>query len=148
MEFARLSDTEVTGYNRGAILGSAEITGTCTAQDWTVSPPYTWDVRMYSAPNGVLTAKTQEEVDIIIFSELKLSSQQQVKTDCQGHIYAAYPAPIQQSMSLGIYPSEQCDAMILFIAECIEEEDRVNDLIAAALNQDELDAATPIWPEA
>jgi len=51
-------------------------------------------------------------------------------------------------MALGIYPSEQNDAMVVFIAACIEEENRVHDLLPTATTVEEVDAINPVWPEA
>jgi len=72
MNFAYLPDWTVTGYGRGAEEGTEEITGTCTPQDWNVLPQeYNKDVRCYTAPNGILTAKSQADVDSIIAKDEK-----------------------------------------------------------------------------
>jgi len=72
MNFAYLSDWTVTGHGRGAEDGTEELTGTCTDQACDVLPQeYNKDIRCYTAPNGILTAKSQSEVDLIITNDEK-----------------------------------------------------------------------------
>jgi len=119
--------------------------GTCTAQEMS------WDreAQYYTAPGGVLTPMTPQEMEVVEFDNQKIYAKDDVKTSCQNHIYNNYSAPIQQSMALGIYPSEQCDTMVQFIADCIAMENTNNDLLEAATTatciSDIVDAI--VWPE-
>lgn len=68
------------------------------------------------------------------------------REECEAHIYEAYPVPIQSSMALGVYPDAAVTKMKNFIAACIEEENRVFDLIEAAATEAAINLIIPIWP--
>ena len=71
------------------------------------------------------------------------------KEACTDHILETYKGPIQRSAALGVYPQIKCDAIRDFIANCVEEENRVFALLEAATTMAELEAIeSPTWPEA
>lgn len=142
MNFAYKEDGVVTGLNRAGQGG--ELTGNCTPQELV----HGMVAEYYSAPDGTLLAKSQAEIDILEFNSKKETSKLQVKQECQDHIYKYYPAPIQQSMALGIYPSEQNDVMVLFIASCVEYENTINDDLTAVTTEFQVDQimANISWP--
>lgn len=148
MEFAHLADHTVTGFNRAAQPDTDEITGTCTPQHWNVAPPNSYDVRMYVEVDGVPIAKSKPEIDAILWDDVKQSAMTDVRDACQRNIYDYFSAPVQQSMSLGIYPSEKTDAMTMFIANCIEYENLKHDELSAATTQFQIDQimAGIAWP--
>jgi len=49
-------------------------------------------------------------------------------------------------MALGIYPSEMSDEMVLFIADCIETENTLNEQYELATTEAELEAVVINWP--
>jgi hypothetical protein len=78
----------------------------------------------------------------------KEEMQQANKAACTARILGRYPAPIQQSAALGVYPVDVRDTMVEFIAACIAEENRLFDLIEAATALNQLAAISPpTWPE-
>jgi len=77
----------------------------------------------------------------------KSGTQAANRTACTAHILASYSIEIQSSMSLGIYPGVEVEAMTTFIAACIAEENRCFDLIEAAMTEEEINAITPTWME-
>jgi len=142
MQFSYLDTDEVTGLNRAGV--APELTGTCTNAQRTNGMV----AEYYTAPSGVLTPKTQVEVEAIEFDNSKATTLTQTTADCQAHIYSYYSAPVQQSMTIGVYPSEMYDAMVVFIAACIEYENSLNDQLEAAMDQEAIDLilAGITWP--
>ena len=142
MNFAYKDTDEVTGLNRAGV--APELTGQCTPQQLT----HGMVAEYYTAPSGVLTPKSQVEIDVIEFNASKASTLTKTTADCQTHIYSYYSAPVQQSMTIGVYPSEMYDAMVVFIAACIEYENSLNDQLEAAVNQAAIDTilAGVTWP--
>ena len=80
------------------------------------------------------------------FAELKSGYQSEARNSCQAYIYSFYPPPIQQSMALGIYPSEMLTVMTVFIAACIEAENIANEQYEIATTEAELEAVSIVWP--
>ncbi len=143
MQFAYKDATwEVTGLNRAGQSG--ELTGQCAPQDLTEGMVSAY----YTAPSGVLIPRTQAEIDAIDFTAGKDATLASTTADCQSHIYGYYPAPVQQSMTMGVYPSEMYDVMVVFIAACIEYENSLNDQLEAATDQAAIDLilAGIVWP--
>ena len=142
MQFSYLDTDEVTGLNRAGV--APELTGQCTPQQLT----HGMVAEYYTAPSGVLTPKSQAEIDVIEFNASKASTLTKTTADCQTHIYSYYSAPVQQSMTIGVYPSEMYDVMVVFIAACIEYENSLNDQLELTVDQAEIDVilAGIIWP--
>ena len=142
MNFAYKDTDEVTGLNRAGV--APELTGQCTPQQLT----HGMVAEYYTAPNGVLTPKTPEAIDAIEFNNSKATTLAKTTTDCQVHIYGYYSAPVQQSMTLGVYPSEMYDVMVVFIAACVEYENSLHDQLEVATTQSEIDTilAGVTWP--
>jgi len=80
------------------------------------------------------------------FEEWKEQYKNDAKINCSNNIYSFYPVPVQQSMALGIYPSEMSDVMVLFIADCIETENTLNEQYELATTEAELEAVVINWP--
>jgi len=86
-------------------------------------------------------------LDAELFEDEKVRVQKANKATCEAHILAKYPLTVQSSMSLGVYPADQKATMVNFIADCIAEENRVFDLAAAVVTQEELASIIPSFPE-
>jgi len=78
-------------------------------------------------------------------NEARRRLQTRNKKACRGHILAKYPVEIQHSMNAGVYGSESLTAYQEFLAACIAEENRVFDLLEAAIDPTIIE--TPNWPE-
>jgi len=104
-------------------------------------PEYTWN------PAEGRVDKTFVVTDISL-ADMRVKIQNQIKADCTARILAAYPEPIQRSAGLGIYTTAVINAMTVFIAGCIEEENRCFDELEAATTLAEVEAVTPTFPEA
>ena len=88
------------------------------------------------------------EQDAVDLAEAIPAKQTQIKQECTAHILAAYPEPIQRSAAMGIYSANITNAMAIFIAGCIEEENRCYDALEAATTLEEVDLIAPVFPEA
>lgn len=77
----------------------------------------------------------------------KVRAQTHSKAVCEEYILKRYPLTVQSSMSLGVYPADQKDTMVNFIASCVDEENRVFDLIESASTLEEVQSVIPSWPE-
>lgn len=102
----------------------------------------------YVVVGGNIKVRPKSEISDRKLIKKKRNLQFLFKTKCREHIIRHYPIEIQSSMSLGIYPDSETIAMKNFIANCIEEENRVFDEIELATNDEQLDRITPIFPEA
>ena len=106
------------------------------------------DLKYTNAVSGEvveMSSAEQDEVDIV---EARTSKQNLTKQQCMSHILASYPEPIQRSAGMDVYSSAAKDAMQSFIAGCINEENRCFDAADAATTVAEVDAVTPVFPEA
>lgn len=98
------------------------------------------DGELYVAqPDGTWLSATPLDV-------VKSKRQLKWQAECQDRIYLAYPQEIQMSMSLGVYQDEFVAEATDYIAACIQEENRVFDLIEAAGTASEARGITPVWP--
>lgn len=92
-----------------------------------------------------MTLTDQGAVDL---AETIPARQTAIKQECTAHILAAYPEPIQRSAAMGIYSSDVIDKIKVFIARCVEEENRCYDLLEIATTIEAVGAVTPKFPEA
>jgi len=105
MKFAYKVDGTVTGLNRAG--QGEELTGTCTPQDLSVHPPHTTDVRMYTCPNGVLTPKTQVEIEALLANEksgkLLKETQEARENAFTSKFLADSEAPVEVTIAEGTF---------------------------------------------
>ena len=82
------------------------------------------------------------------FEEIKALAIVENRGKCSSCILSVYSLNIQSSMNLGIYPEIEKNVMTDFIAGCIEEENRVFDLLDKAENETEIEAvlSTVVYP--
>lgn len=106
------------------------------------------DLKYTKVVSGEIVEMSLAEQDKVDLTEAIPARQIQIKQECTAHILAAYPEPIQRSAAMGIYSSGVIDAMKIFIAGCIEEENRCFDEIDAATTTEAVGAVTPKFPEA
>ena len=107
-----------------------------------------YDMKYTKVVAGEVVEMSLAEQDAVDLTEAIPARQTQIKQECTAHILAAYPEPIQRSAAIGIYSSGVIDAMKIFIAGCIEEENRCFDEIDAATTTEAVGAVTPKFPEA
>lgn len=153
MKYAWVEDAvgngQVTKLGQGATEPN-EKEGEITPQQLTVLPQeYNMSAKMYEVVNSIFQAKSEAAREALILADIRSAKQSVIKAQCQEYIYGIYPAPIQSSLSLGIYSSTDVDIAREFIAACIEEENRVFDLLASEdiTSVSEIDAIEPIWPD-
>lgn len=105
------------------------------------------EVDKFSEPDKAdKAAKEAKYLSALLTSERE-RIQKAHKASCQQVIYEEYPAPIQSSASLDVYPSAVKEAMVERIALIIAEENRVYDLLDKATTLNELyDVEEPVWP--
>jgi len=113
-----------------------EVTATEASQKWAIV-------------NKFKTEAEEAEYLESVFVSTRESRQNNNKEACTDHILETFPEPIQRSAALGVYPQAKCDAIRDFVANCVEEENRVFALLEAATTMAELEAIeSPTWPEA
>ena len=108
-----------------------------------------------SEGNIPFTAEEEAEWDVKdtaweagAFDRTKDELQSKNKDACKSHILSIYPIEIQASMNAGVYSALAFEAYQTFLAACINEENRVFDLLEAATTIDELTLVPePIYPE-
>lgn len=133
----------VTGINRGAVDGEQELNEPTTAFTKGYVPDY------YEITFGkVFSVKSEDDIGALKLVNRKVSMQASAKSTCENLILTKYPLPIQSSMSLGVYPDAEVRACKGFIADCIEEENRIFGLVEAASDELDLQLIAPNWPEA
>lgn len=148
MKFAWINDGNgngpVTGLNRAGNINDGEETGIITPQNLV----HGMDHNAYEIVAGVFTPFGQEDMVDLELGYARTTAINDVKNYCKDWIIKAYPLEVQSSMSLGVYPEAVVITGVNFIADCIEEENRVNALFIAATSlQDIEDAiATISWP--
>ena len=106
------------------------------------------DLKYTKVVAGEVVEMSLAEQDAVDLAEAIPAKQTQIKQECTAHILVAYPEPIQRSAAMGIYSSSVIDAMKIFIAGCIEEENRCFDEIDAVATTEAVGAVTPKFPEA
>lgn len=106
------------------------------------------DLKYTKVVAGKVVEMSLAEQDKVDLAEAIPARQTQIRQQCTAHILAAYPEPIQRSAAMGIYSSGVIDAMKIFIAGCIEEENRCFDEIDAATTTEAVGAVAPKFPEA
>ena len=133
--FVNTPQPEITNL-QNVVDDGLEITATEASQKWSVV-------------NKFETVAEEAEYLESVFVATRESRQNNNKEACTAHILGAYPDPIQRSAALGVYPQAKCDAIRDFVANCVEEENRVFALLEAATTMAELEAIeSPTWPEA
>ena len=106
------------------------------------------NLKYTKAVSGEVVEMSLAEQDKVDLTEAIPARQTQIRQQCTAHILAAYPEPIQRSAAIGIYSSGVIDAMKIFIAGCIEEENRCFDEIEAATTTEAVDIVNAKFPEA
>ncbi|MCK4529058.1 hypothetical protein KAW18_16965 [candidate division WOR-3 bacterium] len=106
------------------------------------------NLKYTKAVSGEVVEMSLAEQDAVDLAEAIPAKQTQIKQECTAHILAAYPEPIQRSAAMGIYSANITNAMAIFIAGCIEEENRCYDALEAATTLEEVDLIAPVFPEA
>ena len=110
-----------------------------------------WNIvdKFQDIPDGATKAEQEAEFLAAHLASEKLRIQSANKAACEAHIYSTYPVPIQLSLNAGIYGAEAKATYQSFLSACKTEEDRVFDLLEAAMTLELLNAVEqPVWPEA
>ena len=68
------------------------------------------------------------------------------RAEARRRIEAKWPAPVQRSAALGVYPQATVDTMVANIAAVIAAENAAADLIDVATTVAEVEAVQPNWP--
>ena len=94
----------------------------------------------------VVTLTAEEQTAIVDVAKVKQDLAN--KAACTNYIHSFYPPEKQDSAGIGgVYDMATVDAMALFIASCVAEEDRVCALLYAATTIPELQLVeSPTWP--
>ena len=106
------------------------------------------DLKYTKVVDGEVVEMSLAEQDKVDLTEAIPARQTQIRQQCTAHILAAYPEPIQRSAAMGIYSADVTDAMAVFIAGCIEEENRCYDELEVATTIEAVDIVTPTFSEA
>jgi len=112
--------------------------------------PRVWVVsdRFQDIPGGLTKAEQDAAFLIAELATAKITQQDTNKASCTTFILEHYSEPIQRSAALGVYSQEYATIMADHIANIIEEENRVWDLLEAAKTMEDLSLVeSPKWPE-
>jgi len=132
--FINTPQPEITNLQK-IVDDGLEVTATEASQKWKVV-------------NKFETLAQETEYLTAVFISTKESWQSKNKDACKSHILSKYPLEIQASMNAGVYSALAFEAYQTFLAACINEENRVFDLLEAALTIEELTLVPePTWPE-
>ena len=102
----------------------------------------------YQYVDGEFSEVDKATLDAEAFVKAKAARQLANKEDCKAHILKKYPLEIQSSAALGLYAEADTAVMQDYIADHLEEENTVFDLLEATTTMEELDAVKkPVWPE-